>query len=164
MSLPINHLPCIYLPKRVVFRESYCFKYNSLSYIELECLHARIKSEVGWIETKWKALNEPQCPLFHNVSIIAILSSILLEWPRLQIIWGEDQFSWLKDESLLFLDWISNIPNLINNPRMFNGATDKGLLQWICCKCLAWWHRHSYFRPQRSWRLLEAKNTLRRDS
>ena len=38
--------------------------------------------------------------------------------------------------------------NLINNRRMFNGATDdlaekpyiphKSLLQWICCKCLAW--------------------------
>ena len=52
---------------------------------------------------------------------------------------------------------------------MFNGATDdlagkpyiphKSLFQWICCKCLAWWHGHSYFWPQRSWRLLEAKNT-----
>ena len=35
----------------------------------------------------------------------------------------------------------------------------KILFQWICCKCLAWGHRHSYFWPQRSWRLLEAKNT-----
>ena len=38
----------------------------------------------------------------------------------------------------------------------------KSLLQWICCKCLAWWQGHSYFWPQRSWRLLEAKNTPRR--
>ena len=37
----------------------------------------------------------------------------------------------------------------------------KSLLQWICCKCIAWWHRHSYFWPQRSWRLLEAINTPR---
>ena len=61
---------------------------------------------------------------------------------------------------------------LINIWRMFNLAIDdlamkpyiphKSLLQWICCKCLAWWHRHSYFWPQRSWRLLEAKNTPRR--
>ena len=51
---------------------------------------------------------------------------------------------------------------LIDNPRMFNFGIDekpyiphKSLLQWICCKCLAWWHRHSYFWPQRSWRLLD---------
>ena len=42
----------VHTPKRVVIRESYCFKYNSLSNIGLKCLHARIKSEVGWIETK----------------------------------------------------------------------------------------------------------------
>ena len=62
--------------------------------------------------------------------------------------------------------------NLINNPRMFNGAIvdlaekpyiqQKILLQWICCKCLAGCYRHSYFWPQRSWRLLEAKNTPQR--
>ena len=62
--------------------------------------------------------------------------------------------------------------HLINNRRMFNVGIDdlvvkpyishKSLLQWICCKCLVWWHRHSYFWPQRSWRLLEAKNTIRR--
>ena len=61
---------------------------------------------------------------------------------------------------------------LINNPRMFNGTIvdlaekpyiqQKFLLQWICCKCLAGCYRHSYFWPQRSWRLLEAKNTPRR--
>ena len=59
--------------------------------------------------------------------------------------------------------------NLINNRRMFNHVTDdlaekpyiphKSLLQWICCKCLAWWHRHSYFWPQRSCRL--SKTPLR---
>ena len=38
----------------------------------------------------------------------------------------------------------------------------KILLKWICCKCLAWWHRHIHFWPQRSWRLLEAKNTPQR--
>ena len=64
--------------------------------------------------------------------------------------------------------------NLINNPRMFNGAIvdlaekpyiqQKFLLQWICCKCLSECNRHSYFWPQRSWRLLEAKNTPQRSS
>ena len=63
----------------------------------------------------------------------------------------------------------SNFLNLINNPKMFNGLLfdlaekpyipQKILLQWICCKCLAGCYRHSYFWPQRSWRLLEAKNT-----
>ena len=48
--------------------------------------------------------------------------------------------------------------NLINNPYIPNTS----LLQWICCKCLAWWNRHSFFWPQRSWRLSEAKNTPRR--
>ena len=59
---------------------------------------------------------------------------------------------------------------LINNRRMFNvGIVDflaekpyiphKSLHQWICCKCLEWYHRQSYFWPPRSWRLLEAKNT-----
>ena len=56
--------------------------------------------------------------------------------------------------------------NLINNPRMFNLGIDdlaekpyipqKNLLLWICCKCLAWWHRHTYFWPPL--RLLEAKH------
>ena len=56
--------------------------------------------------------------------------------------------------------------NLINNPRMFNlGIEDlaeksyipqKKILLWICCKCLAWWHRHTYFWPPL--RLLEAKH------
>ena len=60
---------------------------------------------------------------------------------------------------------------LINNRRLFNVEIDdlaekpyiphKSLLQWICSKCLAWWYRHSHFWPQRSWRLLEAKNTSR---
>ena len=36
------------------------------------------------------------------------------------------------------------------------------LFQWLCCKYLAWWHGHSHFWPQRSWRLLEAKNTAGR--
>ena len=62
--------------------------------------------------------------------------------------------------------------HLINDPRMFNGAifdlaekpyiTQKNYLQWVCCKCLAGCNRHIYFWPQRSWRLLEAKNTPRR--
>ena len=78
---------------------------------------------------------------------------------------------------LLISKWVTSpfvqVKNLlINNRRMFNVGIDdlaekpyiphKSLLQWICCKCLAWWHRHSYFWPQRSWRLLEAKNTPRR--
>ena len=56
--------------------------------------------------------------------------------------------------------------NLINNPRMFNLGIDdlaekpykptKNLLLWICCKCLAWWHRHTYLLPPL--RLLEAKH------
>ena len=50
------------------------------------------------------------------------------------------------------------IDNLAEKPYI----PQKNLLQWICCKCLAWWHGHSYFWPQRSWRLLEAKNTPRR--
>jgi hypothetical protein len=54
-----------------------------------------------------------------------------------------------------------NYVNLINNPRMFNLAEkpyipQKSLLLWICCKCLAWWHRHTYFWPPL--RLLEAKH------
>ena len=62
--------------------------------------------------------------------------------------------------------------HLINNPRMFNGAIvdlaekpyipQKILLQWVCCKCLAGCNRHIYFWHQRSWRLLEAKNTPQR--
>ena len=62
--------------------------------------------------------------------------------------------------------------NLINIWQMFNIDIDdlavkpyilhKSLLQWICCKYLAWWNRHSYFWPQRSRRPLEAKNTPRR--
>ena len=76
---------------------------------------------------------------------------------------------------LTYFDFLSTIhfsDHLINNPKKFNVGIDdlgakpciphKSLLQWICCKCIAWWHRHSYFWPQRSWRLLEAKNTLRR--
>ena len=44
---------------------------------------------------------------------------------------------------------------------MFNLAEkpyipQKNLLLWICCKCLAWWHRHTYFWPPL--RLLEAKH------
>ena len=60
---------------------------------------------------------------------------------------------------------------LINNPKMFNGAIfdlaekpyipQKFLLQCICCKCLAGCNRRSYFWPQRSWRLLEAKNIMK---
>ena len=59
-----------------------------------------------------------------------------------------------------------DLTNLINNPRMFNLGIDdlaekpyipqKNLLLWICCKCLAWWHRHTYFWPPL--RLLEAKH------
>ena len=55
---------------------------------------------------------------------------------------------------------------LIDNPRMFNFGIDdlaekpyipqKNLLLWICCKCLVWWHRHTYFWPPL--RLLEAKH------
>ena len=59
--------------------------------------------------------------------------------------------------------------NLINIWQMFNGTIEdlamkpyipnKSLLQLICCKCLGCSHRHSYFWPTRSRRLLEAKNT-----
>ena len=72
-------------------------------------------------------------------------------------------------ENLLFHN-IHRYFYLINNPRMFNGAIfdlaekpyipQKILLEWICCKCLAGCDRHSFFWPQRSWRLLEAKNTF----
>ena len=64
------------------------------------------------------------------------------------------------------------LPHIINNPRMFNSAIfdmaekpyvpQKNLLQWVCCKHLAGCNRHSYFWPQRSWRLLGAKNTPQR--
>ena len=94
-----------------LFRESYGFIYNSLSYIGGESFHAWIKAEGCLNKTKLRALNEPQCLSFHNVSIIAILSSILLQWPRLQIIQDEGQFNWLNDESLLILDFKSNISN-----------------------------------------------------
>ena len=59
--------------------------------------------------------------------------------------------------------WNGHLINLINNRRMFNVCIRyKKLHQWICCKCLSWWHRHSYFWSQRLWRLLEAKNTPQR--
>ena len=67
--------------------------------------------------------------------------------------------------------WLYVSMYLINNPRMFNGARfdlaekpyiPQNFLLWVCCKCLAGCNRHIYFWPQRSWRLLEAKNTPRR--
>ena len=38
----------------------------------------------------------------------------------------------------------------------------KLLFQWLCSKFYEFKHRHNFFWPQRSWRLLEAKNTSRR--
>ena len=62
-----------------------------------------------------------------------------------------------------------DVSNLIIIWQMFNFAIDdlamkpyiphKSLHQWICCKCLEWYHRQSYFWPPSSCRLLEAKNT-----
>jgi hypothetical protein len=41
---------------------------------------------------------------------------------------------------------------------LWNHPSHTKVIQWICCKCLAWYH----FWPSRLWRLLEAKNMISR--
>ena len=75
------------------------------------------------------------------ISFICFVTFASIYWT---VLWGIPSM----DEKISF--WTEINLNLINNWRMFNGATDdlaekpyiphKSLLQWICCKCLAWWH------------------------
>ena len=70
---------------------------------------------------------------------------------------------------LQFMREISCI-NIIYIWQMFNVPIDdlavkpyiprKSLLQWICCKCLACWHRHSYIWPPRSQSACNAPSLL----
>ena len=76
------------------------------------------------------------------------------------VIWYCSCYSWLHTHVFLHkICWKKISIKFLRKARM---KTNIFLLQWICCKCLAGWYRHSYFWTQRSWRLLEAKNTPRR--
>ena len=104
---------------------------------------------------------------FHQVSLL-ILHNICFDffnWEKGQLFsFSTEKYWWKQLEKTRFLVWSDEpitclftshqyLTNVQCCYRRYDCQTihpQKSLLQWICCKCLAWWHRIKKNQPPSS--------------